>query len=189
MHHAPVQRRVDQARRRAPEERAVASSTSSPTLLACAPAVRWKVAPSASGAWLSANDRVGDVVDRHDVDRRVAARGQRHVGAARERAQRPVEHVERRRPAAVALADDDARAQHRDRQPRARSGRRQALGLELRLLVGVAKALADVEVVLAEAAPRARRRRTRSRCRRSAAGRRVHGSARRTRALAACRRR
>ena len=107
--------------------------------------------PSASRRVAEREHRVGDVVDRHDVDRRVAACGQREVGAARERAQRPVQDVERACPAAVALADDDAGTEDRDRQM-AVGARDQALRLELGLLVAVAKALADVELVLAEAA-------------------------------------
>ena len=94
-------------------------------------------------------DRIGDKVDRHHVDRCLAARRQGEVGAARECSQRPVQDVERRRPAGVALPHDDARAKHRDRQLPA-PPRDQPLCLELRLLVGVAKALADVEVLLGE---------------------------------------
>src|SRR5207244_12263299 len=56
----------------------------------------------------------------------------------------------RRCPAGVALAHDDARPGHRDRQPLP-PVRDKALRLELRLLVGVAEALSHVEVVLAEA--------------------------------------
>ena len=86
----------------------VASSITSPTLLDVR--AGGQVEPHAVGLASVAEreHRVGHVVDRHDVDGRVAACGQREVRAARERAQRPVEDVERARPAAVALADDDA---------------------------------------------------------------------------------
>ena len=94
-------------------------------------------------------DRVGDKVHRHHVDWCLAACRQGEVGAARECAQRPVENVERRRPAGVALPDDDARTKHCDRQALA-PPRDQLLGLELRPLVSVAKALADLEVLLGE---------------------------------------
>ncbi len=50
----------------------------------------------------------------------------------------------------MAVADDDARAQDRERQVRPRA--HELLGLELRLLVGVVEALADVEVALEERA-------------------------------------
>src|SRR5205823_10685033 len=76
--------------------------------------------------------------------------------ALRERAQGPVDDIEGRRPPARLLADDDARAEDLDRQPR-HVGAHHPLGLELRLLVWISEALADVEVVLAEgAAPVAR---------------------------------
>ena len=89
-------------------------------------------------------DRVGDVVDRHHVDRRAPARGQQRVGAGVEGAQRPVEDVERRRPAGGALAHDDARPRDRPRQ-RARAHER--LRLVLGALVGVAER-AGLAVVL-----------------------------------------
>ena len=95
-------------------------------------------------------DRICHVVDRHHIHRRVSARRHRCVGSAGERAQWPVENVERCRPTALALAHHDARTYHRHREQRA-PARDEALSLELRLLVGVAKTLADVEVVLAEA--------------------------------------
>ena len=95
--------------------------------------------------------RIGDVVDRHDIDGSVRAARHRHVGAARERTQRPVEHVERAGPAAGPLSHDDAGAHDRHRHTPAPAPH-ELLGLELRVLVGVAKALADVQLVLAEAA-------------------------------------
>src|SRR6476646_1648088 len=58
------------------------------------------------------------------------------AGAYRERAQRPVEDVEGRRPAAVALAHHDARARDGPRQP---AGAHEPLGFVLGLLVGVAE--------------------------------------------------
>ena len=118
-------------------------------LLAHSEAVRWYVSPSASSRRGERDDRVRDVVDGDDVDRRRAAGGEQRVVALGERAQRPVQDVERRGPAAVAVADDDARAHDGDRQPLVIGGDDE-LGLELRLLVGVAEALAEHQVVLGE---------------------------------------
>ena len=95
------------------------------------------------------DDRVGDVGHRHDVDGRRAPDRDHLQRAAREHAQRRVDDVERGRPAAVVLADDDARAQHLDRQV-AGVLAHESLGLVLGLLVGVVELLADVEVALVE---------------------------------------
>jgi hypothetical protein len=75
----------------------------------------------------------------------------RHLGEqpAGEGLKRPVDDVERRRPAAVGLADDDARA-HLDGRQLALAGHQ--LGLVLGLLVRVAEPLAAGQVALGEAA-------------------------------------
>src|SRR5207245_11388172 len=92
----------------------------------------------------------GHETARHHAARAATTGRNGRVRSGRERAQGPVENVERRCPAGVALAHDDARTDHRDRQPLP-PVRDKALRLELRLLVGVAEALSHVEVVLAEA--------------------------------------
>ena len=95
------------------------------------------------------DQRVSDVVHGHDVRHAVRVDGNLVEQPARERAQRPVDHVEDGRPAGPAVADDDRGARHDERQP-VRGGGQRAFAFELRLLVGVAKALADVEVALGE---------------------------------------
>ena len=125
---------------------------------------------------------VGDVVDGDDVDGRRRDRRHRGEQPAGERAQRPVQNIERGGPAVVAVADDDAGAQDRVRQAFMRA--HELLGLELGLLVGVVERLADIGVALGEHRPRDRRRRTRWRCGRSTPGRRVRAPARRAPASA-----
>ena len=114
---------------------------------------------------------VRDVVHGHHVDRRGAARRQGRQRPAHERLQRRVEHVEGRRPAGGALADDDAGPEDLDREPsvllRARAARprtstaRRGCGTAGRRPAGPRRTR-----------PCGCRPRTRSRCRRSARGRR-----------------
>ena len=96
------------------------------------------------------HQRVGDVVHRHDVDERLRARRDLREQPARERADRPVQDVERGRPAGAGLAHHDRRAG--DHGVQVRRVVDDVLGLPLGLLVGVAELLARVELALAERA-------------------------------------
>ena len=95
--------------------------------------------------------RIRDVVHRHHVHGRRAARRHGRQRPAHERLQRRVEDVERRGPAGGALPDDDAGPEDLDREPPF-GCTHEPLGLELRLLVGVAEPLPHVQLVLPEPA-------------------------------------
>ena len=65
---------------------------------------------ASSRAFAELVDRVGNVIDRDDVKRRLGHRRHRLEQPCGERPQRPVQDVESRRPAARPVTDDDARA-------------------------------------------------------------------------------
>jgi len=98
---------------------------------------------------IECEDRARHVADRHDVDGRGAAPGHGAQRARGVRAQRCVDHVERRGPAAQLVADDDAGAEDLDGQPLPVLAYHM-LGLPLRALVRVVKALPEVQIALAE---------------------------------------
>ncbi len=109
-------------------------------------------------------NRVSDVIDGNDVKDGVASARDHGIRSTRERAQRTVDHVERRGPARLALADDDTRTHDRDGQPLAPAPH-QALRLVLGLFIRIAEPLPDVELCLPrQAAPVPRDKRGRHVC-------------------------
>ena len=91
------------------------------------------------------DDRLGDEIDRHNVQHGIRIAGHGSPKAARVNLQRPIHHLEAGSRARLRVAHDNARPENDARQ-RSQCGAHQRFRFGLCLLVGVAKTLADVEL-------------------------------------------